>query len=125
MNEEAWIFQNDPFLMVWRAFKNLYPDKNCNCFWEPNIRNNEKDEECCGLTDFDVETGEVSVFIKPSLSVFDAVEIFAHELAHVAVGVEHDHDDAWEKAFEDIFIEYNRIGEMMFPNKQTQEEDND
>ena len=44
----------------------------------------------------------------------DAVEIFAHELAHVAVGVGHAHDAVWEKAFDDIREEYNRIGFELF-----------
>lgn len=52
--------------------------------------------------------------MKPSLEVNNAVEIFAHELAHVAVGVDHEHDDAWEDAFEAIFQEYNRIGHALF-----------
>ena len=42
------------------------------------------------------------------------VETLAHELAHVAVGVEHEHDAVWEEAFDKIFAEYNRLGEEMF-----------
>ena len=107
-------FENDTFAIVWQAFKNLYPDKECKCFWEPRIRDNENGNECYGLTDFDEETGEVTVFVKPSLTVIDATEILAHELAHVAVGLEHNHDEEWEKAFDDIFNEYNRIGDELF-----------
>ena len=107
-------FKNDTFAIVWQAFKNLYPDKECECFWEPRIRDTENGNECYGLTDFDEETGEVTVFVKPSLTVADATEILAHELAHVAVGLEHDHDEEWEKAFDDIFNEYNRIGDELF-----------
>ena len=68
-----------------------------------------------GLTDF-ADDGSVAVFVKPSLEVADAVEVLAHELAHVAVGVEHDHDEVWQEAFDKIFEEYNRIGNQMFPN---------
>lgn len=68
-----------------------------------------------GLTDF-ADDGSVAVFVKPSLEVADAVEILAHELAHVAVGIEHDHDEVWQEAFDKIFEEYNRIGNQMFPN---------
>ena len=35
-------FQNDMFAMVWGAFKKLYPDKDCEIYWEPQIRD-EKD----------------------------------------------------------------------------------
>ena len=68
-----------------------------------------------GLTDF-ADDGSVAVFVKPSLEVADAVEVLAHELAHVAVGIEHDHDEVWQEAFDKIFEEYNRIGNQMFPN---------
>lgn len=107
-------FNNDIFSMIWIAFKNLFPDKDCKCFWETDIRCADDGTDCFGLTDFDEETGEVTVFIVPTLTVGDAAEVFAHELAHVAVGFGHDHDEAWEKAFDDIFNEYNRIGDEMF-----------
>lgn len=72
-------------------------------------------EAVYGLTDF-ADDGSVAVFVKPSLEVADAVEVLAHELAHVAVGVEHDHDEVWQEAFDKIFEEYNRIGSQMFPD---------
>ena len=107
-------FNNDIFSMIWIAFKNIFPDKECKCFWEPNIIEDEEGNKRLGLTDFNTETGEITVFVTPSLLVCDAAEIFAHELAHVAVGAEHEHDEVWEKAFDDIFEEYNRIGDEMF-----------
>lgn len=107
-------FQNDMFAIVWQAFKNLYPDKDCQVYWEPQIRDEEDGKPVYGLTDFG-DDGTVSVFVKPSLEVADAVEILAYELAHVAVGIEHDHDEVWQEAFDKIFDEYNRIGEQMFP----------
>ncbi len=103
-------FKNDIFSMIWKAFKNLYPDKDCLCFWDPMIRDSEDGAPVYGLTDFG-DDGQITVFVKSSLTIENAAEIFAHELAHVAVGVGHDHDDVWEKAFDDIFCEYNRIGE--------------
>ena len=108
-------FQNDMFAMVWGAFKKLYPDKDCEIYWEPQIRDEEDGKPVYGLTDF-ADDGSVAVFVKPSLEVSDAVEILAHELTHVAVGVEHDHDEVWQEAFDKIFEEYNRIGSQMFPD---------
>ena len=108
-------FQNDMFAMVWGAFKKLYPDKDCEIYWEPQIRDEEDGKPVYGLTDF-ADDGSVAVFVKPSLEVADAVEILAHELAHVAVGVEHDHDEVWQEAFDKIFEEYNHIGSQMFPD---------
>ena len=106
-------FKNDPFSMVWEAFKNLYPDKDCECFWESRIRDAADGHPCLGLTDFG-EDGAIYVYVKPTLTVNDAIEILAHELAHVAVGIEHDHDEAWETAFDNISVEYDRLGDLMF-----------
>lgn len=108
-------FQNDMFAMVWGAFKKLYPDKGCEIYWDPQIRGKEDGKPVYGLTKF-ADDGSVAVFVKPSLEVADAVEVLAHELAHVAVGVEHDHDEVWQEAFVKIFEEYNRIGSQMFPD---------
>lgn len=107
-------FENDIFALTWKAFKNLYPDKDCKCYYEPNIRDDADGTKVYGLTDFNEETGEVTVFCNPILPICDMAEILAHELAHVAVGLEHNHDEVWEKAFDDIFNEYNRIGEEFF-----------
>lgn len=107
-------FKNDIFGLIWEAFKNLYPDKDCECYFETQIRDNADGEKAYGLTDFDEETGGITLFVDAALPLQDAAEIFAHELAHVAVGIEHDHDEEWENAFEAIFVEYNRVGEEIF-----------
>lgn len=67
-------FQNDMFAMVWGAFKKLYPDKECEIYWEPQIRDEEDGKPVYGLTDF-ADDGSVAVFVKPSLEVADAVEV--------------------------------------------------
>lgn len=106
-------FKNDPFALVWQAFDNLYPGKKFEAYWDSRIRDQEDGTPVFGLTSFE-DDGTIFVFVKPNLEVNQAIEIFAHELAHVAVGVEHDHDEAWETAFEAIFQEYNRIGDELF-----------
>jgi len=42
------------------------------------------------------------------------VEIFAHELAHVATPEDREHGEAWKAAFDRIFEEYNRIAQDLF-----------
>lgn len=106
-------FINDMFSMVWRAFKNLYPDKECKCQWVPELEKSEDGEQPLGVTTF-TDDGEVYVDIVATLAVTDAIEIFAHELAHVAVGEGEKHGKAWEEAFDKIFDEYNRIGDEEF-----------
>lgn len=110
-------FENDPFAMVHQAFQNLYPGKQCQILWGSRFELQEEGKPAYGVTDFG-EDGQVAVFVSSGLVVADAVEILAHELAHVAAGVEHDHDDVWEAAFEAIFQEYNRIGDELYGNEK-------
>lgn len=42
------------------------------------------------------------------------METLAHELAHVIVGPNHDHDEKWEEVFDNIFNEYNRYGKEKY-----------
>ena len=103
-------FKNDPFAMIYQAFRLLYPDKPCDIWWEPNP--NESD--AYGATDFLYNGETPQVFIFSNYPVDQQVEILAHELAHVAVGQDHEHDEVWNAAFEAIFQEYNRIGAELF-----------
>lgn len=112
----TWVIKNSPFEMLDMAFKKLFPKVKYTAYFEPNIRDDEQGEKVCGLTDFS-DDGEITIFIDTDLSINNAVEIFAHELAHAGAGVEHGHDAVWEKAFDDLFDEYNRIGDKMFSNK--------
>lgn len=109
----TWIIKNSPFEMLDIAFKRLFPNVKYTAYFEPNIRDDENGEEVCGLTDF-ADGGEITIFIDTDLSINNAVEIFAHELAHAGVGVEHGHDEKWQKAFDDLFDEYNKIGDELF-----------
>ena len=105
------IFQNSPFEMLDKAFKNLYSDKSYIAFIDVDMKdeNGEKVYGCTQLNDCDTPI----IFIDASLSIQNAIEIFAHELAHVAVGVNEGHGELWEKAFDEIQNEYNRIGEEL------------
>lgn len=88
-------FLNDPFPFIYRAFCDLY-DARCNeIWWEPNMENG------VGFTDFN-DDGTVIVRVSSEIPVSAAAEILCHELAHVAVGIEHGHDGTWEEAFEKI-----------------------
>jgi hypothetical protein len=91
----------------------LFPDVEYEAYFDPDIRDNEDGNTVCGLTDFG-DDGTITIFVDTHVTINDAVEIFAHELAHAGVGVGHGHDDVWEKAFDDLFEEYNRLGDEMF-----------
>lgn len=95
------LFVNDPFVRVYEVFRKLYPDKDCCCFWTDDL------EEAYGVTLFpDNPRMSPEIFISADLPVKHAVEILAHELAHVAVGADADHSEAWENAFEAIHRAY-------------------
>lgn len=108
-------FSNDMFALVWSAFKKLYPDKNCEVYWEQQIHNTEDGKPAYGFTNF-ADDGSVTVFVTAGLDVRNTVEILAHELAHVAAGPEHGHDDVWQDCFDVIADEYSAIVAEMFPN---------
>ena len=112
MNKE-WIFKNSPFEMLDIAFKKLFSDIRYTAYLDDDIRADEDSEKVYGATHID-EDRKITIFLDYNLTINNAVEVFAHELAHAAVGAEHDHDEVWEKAFEDLFEEYHKIGDEMF-----------
>lgn len=119
MNRFETPFKNDPFAILCKAFRNLYPEKEYECVWDN--RNMETEEGTAyGLTQFS-EDRPPRIEVNPELQIFDAVEILGHELAHVAVGVEHEHDEVWEQAFDSINREYVRIGDELFDDRITKD----
>lgn len=108
MNKEMLTpFENDIFALIWIAFKNIYPDKECSCYWEPELRD-KNGEEVFGVTTF-AENGTVEVRVSGKLKIEDAAEVFAHELAHVAVGGACGHNEEWEEAFSKIQEQYDAL----------------
>ena len=112
INRENWIFKNCPFQMLDICFKKLFPNVKYEAYFQPDLKDDEGNE-VYGLTTFTVD-GEIEILIGLQLSINDTVETFAHELAHAGVGAEHEHDDVWAKAFDDLFNEYNKLGDEMW-----------
>lgn len=107
-------FKNDPFCILDKAFKKLY-DKEYEAQIAP-ILHDEEGKEIFGQTILD----EVMPVIEISANIpyQDMIEIFAHELAHVAVGeTAEPHGIEWEHAFENIFQEYERIGKRFYEDE--------
>lgn len=82
---------------------NLYGDIDCEiCFGYGLI-----DEGHYGITTFcDDDTKIITLAVETSLDVI--CETLAHELAHVIVGIEHNHGEVWKECFANINKEYNR-----------------
>lgn len=123
--QSKWVFQNSPFEILAEAFRRLYPDVEYMAFIDSNIGEGENGEKVYGLTNFDEDSGAITIFVDSNLSIENAVEIFAHELAHAVVGIEHDHDEVWEGAFDELFKEYNKIGGELFYDDSEMTEDDD
>ena len=104
-------FRNDPFCMVWMAYKKLY-DKPCEIWWD--YHEEDEHEQEYGFTNFPNDGSTPTVIIYSDHPVSIQVETLAHELAHVAVGVGHGHDDVWNEAFEKIHAEFGKIGDEIF-----------
>ena len=105
-------FKNDPLSMIYQAFKQLYPNKPCEIWWDPTLPDFGGGEY--GVTLFPDDGKPPHVFLFSCYRIDQQTEILAHELAHVAVGPKHEHDEVWNVAFEAIFLEYNKIGHELF-----------
>ena len=109
------IFINSPFTILDEAFRGLYPDKKYKACIEPNIKDDEGNR-AFGFTQFN--KGEIPVIaISAELSITDATEIFAHELAHVAAGEEAGHGERWDEEFQKIFNEYLSLIHISEPTR--------
>lgn len=109
-------FAFDPFAIVWEAFKRLYPtEREIIAVWD-HVKT-EDGERACGATRIpEKEDERIVIFINPTINVFQATKILAHELAHVATPHARDHGPEWDKAFEAIFEEYGKISHELMPD---------
>ena len=105
-------FKNDPFSLIYQAFERIFQEKQCEIWW--GMPDDVKEgERAYGVTNFPDDGTAPTVFVSPDYPVSQQAEILAHELAHVAVGQVHEHDEVWDGAFEQIQKEYKRIlGEL-------------
>jgi hypothetical protein len=104
-------FENDPFAIIAVAFERLY-NKPYVAQLVPYDEN--EDEKPFGQTFFPDDGSEPLVNVYLHTPFEHAPEIFAHELAHVAVGPGKGHGIEWERAFEAIRQEYFKVGNEMF-----------
>ena len=101
------VFVNDPFKTLMEAFDNLFPDFNYAALIVPEIKTVDG-SKAYGETFWPESEDLAIISISAELKIMDAVEVLAHEFAHVATPNE-DHSQAWEEAFEKIHQEYDRI----------------
>lgn len=115
-------FENDPFSLVMMAYDKLFPGKPYWAYYDQHTDDGECEHgEEYGYTHFvPNRVPEVHIFTEHSINT--QVETFAHELAHVAAGVEHEHDEVWSDCFNKLFEEYNRLGQELFGDDDAEHE---
>ena len=86
-------FANDPFALVALAFKNLYPEREYAAYFAPEVEDGSGGA-ACGVTTFPEDGSPPVVEVSGEIPIAAGVEIFAHELAHVATPEDREHGEA-------------------------------
>ena len=109
------VFINDPFHVVYQAFKELYPDKECEIMFDYNVETTDTHERVKGVTIFPDDGSIPQIRIDCEQTIDQISGILAHELAHVALGKpewddrELDHGDDFERTLDAIFDRFNEL----------------
>ena len=109
------VFINDPFHVVYQAFKELYPDKECEILFDYNVETTDTHERVKGVTIFPDDGSIPQIRIDCEQTIDQISGILAHELAHVALGKpdwedrELDHGDDFERTLDAIFDRFNEL----------------
>ena len=107
---------NDPFRTLFKAINNLYPDIKCRIQVDPAIKApfrvfGKRLWGICGYTFWPSDGSTTEVRVSAHIPYVRAVEITAHEVAHVVAGPKAKHGDKWEEAFQAIHQECMRLTE--------------
>lgn len=105
-------FDNDMFCHVAEAYSRLY-DKPYVAQYAP-YEGKRLFKKPYGETYFPADGSTPIVTIYAHTKIQHGPEIFAHELAHVAVGPGEGHGKEWEDAFAAIHEEYYKVQEEHF-----------
>ena len=95
--------KNNPFDFILSTFAELYPEKNNIEIEFIDKLQDDEGNETYGVTYFPDESSDsYTIYIVYTLSIADAAEILCHELAHVVCGYEADHNEEWERVFNEL-----------------------
>lgn len=106
---------NDPFKMIIGIVKGRYPKARANIFF---VEKKHLGKGCLGETVFPDDGSMPQIAVSVEIPVARAVEILAHELAHLVLGPNPKggaHGPKWKKVFKWIHAEYCEIHERRFP----------
>ncbi|MFU1798188.1 hypothetical protein ACM1RC_30330 [Paenibacillus azoreducens] len=110
---------NDILSAVIVAAKGLYPELDAQIQWDPTLSGDDLKAKIgrvgtwkkpeYGYTFFPDDSSTPTIGISPHIKVTTAAEVLAHELAHVAAGLEAGHGRVWSDAFNAIQLRANEI----------------
>lgn len=105
-------FINDPFAMLWKAFKKLYPDADCEIWYDTIPRGEARFYDCTFSVFFDDgSTPQIVVFLEYATKT--QIDAFAHELAHVACGNNDEHGEDFMNAHDALLKEYEYLNDKL------------
>lgn len=92
-------FENDLFAIMYDTFSKMHPHHpDFYTQWALSDEFADDDNGYCEWRD----DGTIVISISMGNTVEEALEVFAHELSHVAVGYDHDHDDDFNSEYENL-----------------------
>lgn len=101
--------QNDPFKTVLRIVRKRYSRAHARIYFVDKVKAKGLKKGACGLTIFPDDGKAPEIQISAGIPVWGAVEVLAHELAHLVLGRNPKggpHGPAWEKTFRWIHREF-------------------
>ena len=100
------ISYRDPIAIIVQAARLAFPDLRCEMDFAQVI---DCDPEALGVTIWPDDGSTPQVFIRLDLTFEQAIEIIAHEFAHVAAGKDAAHGPEWEAAFDAIGQQWDEL----------------
>lgn len=110
-------FINNPFNTLSQIIEENYPMAKCEIYIGDSMTDGV---DVFGCTLFPEETMNATPIIEIhySLSIKDATEILAHELAHVIAGQHAKHNEEWERVFSHIHTEFQKKLDEQFTTNE-------
>jgi hypothetical protein len=100
------VIKQNLFQRVVDIFNEMHPGINGEIQW---VQGMKSDADAWGETFFPDDGSTPVISIDAEIPVSAAIEIIAHELSHLAAGVDAGHSEAWEKEFEEIFQRWDKM----------------
>lgn len=111
------LYDLNPFNLILDVVNRIYPALDAKISFVPEEEfellmkrwgaTDKEVKQSCGVTMFDDEGKTPIICINASIPCYASIEIIAHEVAHVAVGVKAGHGKKWKAEFNKIFTEYS------------------